>query len=409
MSKGKLPIVVVFNGSYRRYDNIAWYKASGDVIPIVNIEKQENKRMQDFEIECIRDLDKQFNGNLHVYWEANLDIIFPGHQIYYNILPNCSAPTKNAKGFNFDYSFLDYTNFQRPYKVFSNFCSTWKNKVIPSSFGKSLKKRIVTSQVIFKDQKYTSYVPVQSNDIRGGRHFAKAILNKISMNLEPFKKYGQTRNVLTIPTTRLSAYLNFGCISIREAAEVMAKNEELMTELWWREFYNQICFFFKEMYTSQAFYVKRDYWSQSKQVSNTSYLSQWKKGTTGVPIVDASIRCLNQTGYLHNRGRMIVASFLVKDLGIDWRIGETYFASQLIDYYFPSNNGGWQYISGTGASSMMQSRKFDPWLQGSKYDPNANFIKQYIPELRHIPAKDIHMWYTKHDQYENVYIPPIEI
>jgi len=86
---------------------------------------------------------------------------------------------------------------------------------------------------------------------------------------------------------------------------------------------------------------------------------------------------LKRTGYLHNRCRMVVASYLVKDMGVDWRLGEAYFKSQLTDYYFPSNNGGWQFISGTGASAMMQSRRFNPLIQAAKYDPNGEFIKQY--------------------------------
>ena len=365
---------VLFNDSYRRYDNTAWNNAKGNVIPIVNITTYgKNKRMLDFEIECIKDLDKQFGGLLNVFWESDLTKYKP-------LYSNKSSYKSKDTGFDFDYSFLanGYGNFTRPYKVYSNFVETWKDSIIPPNFGKKYPKNIlVFPNGVFKDPKYTRYVPLQSNLLQGGRSNALAILKNLVKN---HKSYHETRNIITIPTTNLSPYLNFGCISMREAAQAIKKDKlpALLAELWWREFYNQICHFFPELYTKgAAFYSQRDKWWLTGTEGKTVFES-WKEGRTGCDIVDASMRCLNRTGMLHNRCRMIVASYLVKDMGIDWREGEKYFATQLLDYYFPSNNGGWQYISGTGPSSMMQSRKFNPIIQAKKYDPESKFVKKNI-------------------------------
>ena len=198
---------------------------------------------------------------------------------------------------------------------------------------------------------------------------------EILQTISKFDEYENTRNFFAKPTTRLSVYLNFGCVSMREVCYAFRNNSVLLKELMWREFYAQIAYFYPRLHLGEAFYPQRDVgWK-----NNIRQFHLWKQGKTGIPLIDASMRCLNTTGYLHNRARMVVASYLVKDLGIDWRLGEAYFKSQLLDYNFASNNGGWQFISGTGASSMMKSRRFSPWIQTKKYDPESIFIKTYMP------------------------------
>jgi deoxyribodipyrimidine photo-lyase len=124
--------------------------------------------------------------------------------------------------------------------------------------------------------------------------------------------------------------------------------------------------------------------------SNQKNFKRWCEGTTGVPFVDAGMRQLRETGFMHNRLRMITASFLVKNLKIDWREGERYFASQLIDYDPSSNNGGWQWVAGTGADAAPYFRVFNPWTQALRFDKDALYIKRYVPELRKFTATQIH-------------------
>ncbi|NYS36102.1 deoxyribodipyrimidine photo-lyase, partial [Streptococcus danieliae] len=136
-------------------------------------------------------------------------------------------------------------------------------------------------------------------------------------------------------------------------------------------------------------------WTQPIQWNpDETALTAWKNGQTGYPIVDAAMRQLNQTGWMHNRLRMIVASFLVKDLLVDWRKGEHYFMSQLIDGTLAANNGGWQWSASTGVDASPWFRIFNPTTQGKKFDPQGTFIREWLPELRDVPEKFIHEPHT---------------
>jgi deoxyribodipyrimidine photo-lyase len=128
---------------------------------------------------------------------------------------------------------------------------------------------------------------------------------------------------------------------------------------------------------------------------------RWKTGKTGVPIVDACMRQMNMTGYMHNRGRMIVATFLAKTLLLNWRLGEQYFAQKLTDYDPASNNGNWQSVCSTGVDGKPYFRDMNPWIQSAKFDAEAVFIKRWVPELKDVPAKDIHKWETTHEEYKD--------
>jgi len=138
---------------------------------------------------------------------------------------------------------------------------------------------------------------------------------------------------------------------------------------------------------------------------NKTWFEKWCKGETGFPIVDAGMRQLNATGYMHNRARLIVASFLVKNLLIDWREGEEYFASKLTDYDVASNNGNWQWIASTGADSQPFFRIFNPWEQAKNYDPKCEYIKKWIPELKDVPDKDILKWETEWEIHKDIKYP----
>jgi len=200
------------------------------------------------------------------------------------------------------------------------------------------------------------------------------------------KDYGKHRDQLIYETSRLSPHINFGTISIREIYHAFKKQfgvrSEIIRQLIWRDFYAHVLYGYPESFTRKHDNIK---WSGSRK-----HFELWCKGKTGVPVVDACMRELNETGYMHNRGRMIVASFLVKTLLVDWRLGEQYFAKQLIDYDLASNNGNWQWIAGTGVDSMPYFRIMNPWTQSKKSDPNAEYIKKWMPELKDVDARDLH-------------------
>jgi deoxyribodipyrimidine photo-lyase len=248
------------------------------------------------------------------------------------------------------------------------------------------------------------YKPNPDISVNGGRKKALMILDKIKNG--DFKNYEKTRNVLSIEgTTKLSAYLKFGCISIREVYYCFNdKNNPIVRELIWREFYVNITFSFPKVLSGNSFKSKYNNikWSYDK-----NNFTRWCNGTTGFPIVDAGIRQLNTTGWMHNRARMIVAMFLTKDLFIDWKMGEQYFASKLVDYDPSSNNGGWQWCSSTGTDSQPYFRIFNPYLQAKRFDKDCIYIKKWVPELKDIPNKDILTWDKNYIKYENMYYEPI--
>lgn len=214
------------------------------------------------------------------------------------------------------------------------------------------------------------------------------------------RHYQSTRNRLDLEgTSRLSPYLRFGLISAREAfvhaqiAFLQAKNDtersEIRTwidELVWREFYTAILFHFPKVMDGP---FREDYqgirWREAPED-----LSAWQEGRTGYPIVDACMNQLRETGWMHNRGRMIVASFLTKDLLINWQSGEAWFMDNLVDGDPAANNGGWQWSAGTGTDAAPYFRIFNPVLQGQKYDPDGAFIAQWVPALKNLPVNYRH-------------------
>ncbi len=225
------------------------------------------------------------------------------------------------------------------------------------------------------------------------RRAALAILARVRAG--EFRTYGRDREFPALDrTTRLSVYLKFGCVSVREAmsAARASGSPELVRELLWREFCAQLVAGTPRVLAGQAAGARNESVRADRAwvVAAPTLLRRWKDGTTGFPIVDASMRCLNATGFLHNRCRMIVASFLCKDMRVDWREGERYFATQLIDYDPASNSFGWQWSAGVGADAPPFSRVFNPWLQSAKYDADAAFIRRWVPELRAVAPAHVH-------------------
>ena len=222
--------------------------------------------------------------------------------------------------------------------------------------------------------------------LAGGRKEALRIMRNPSF----LNSYRENRNVPSLKdgTSRLSAHHKFGTISIRESYHMVLKHSssgsQYISELYWRDFYYYTAYhfplIFKGSFLPWATYIQ---W-----INNKKQFAAWCGGKTGVPMVDAGMRELNSTGFMHNRTRMVVASYLTKNLLIDWRWGERYFATKLIDYDPAQNNGGWQWSASVG-TDLRPLRIFNPYTQATNYDPEATYIKLWVPELRNVEAKKL--------------------
>ena len=201
-----------------------------------------------------------------------------------------------------------------------------------------------------------------------------------SLDEELIKKYAEDRNFPAIDgTSKLGVHLRFGTISIRELAARSKKiSETFLNELIWRDFYHMILWHFPKVGQGKAFKAEYDSINWRKDEGE---FEQWCIGKTGYPIVDAGMRELNATGFMHNRVRMIVASFLSKHLLLDWRLGEAYFAQKLLDFDLAANNGGWQWAAGSGCDAAPYFRIFNPRLQTEKFDKELKYIRRWVPEL----------------------------
>ncbi len=207
-------------------------------------------------------------------------------------------------------------------------------------------------------------------------------------------RYRQARDYPSIRgPSYLSVHLRFGTISIRELARFAHERAPgspgaatWLSELIWRDFYQQILYHHPHVVT-QSFKPEYDRiaWDDDRELFAT-----WREGRTGYPLVDAAMAQINQTGYMHNRLRMVVASFLTKDLGLDWRWGEHYFARRLIDFDLAANNGGWQWAASSGCDAQPYFRIFNPVSQSEKFDPEGKFIRRYLPQLQSFSATEIH-------------------
>lgn len=179
-------------------------------------------------------------------------------------------------------------------------------------------------------------------------------------------------------TTRIGVHLRFGTVSIRKLAREAEKmSPTYLNELIWRDFFQTILWHFPEVVTSSF----RPQYDKIKWRNNEEEFKAWCQGLTGYPIVDAGMRELNQTGFMHNRVRMITASFLCKHLLIDWRLGEAYFAEKLLDYDLAANNGNWQWAAGCGCDAVPYFRIFNPYIQTKKFDPDLKYVKKWFPEF----------------------------
>ena len=260
---------------------------------------------------------------------------------------------------------------KKPYTVYTPYSKLWLNefqKVDLQGFP-SEKKLDNLLEIPFEELKIED-IGFQKTDLT---------FEIPEADLHIIKTYEETRNFPAVKgTTQLGVHLRFGTISVRKLAKIAKENNlTFLKELIWREFFMQILYHFPKV-VNHSFKSKYDAipWE-----NNPEFLEKWKAGKTGFPIVDAGMRELNATGFMHNRVRMITASFLIKHLLTDWRIGEAYFAEKLMDYDLSANNGNWQWCASSGCDAAPYFRIFNPDEQQKKFDPDFKYIKKWIPEF----------------------------
>jgi len=281
---------------------------------------------------------------------------------------------------------------QKPYLIFTPFHK--RARQFPVALPQSLSSGTLIKPTATNNhpELISTFKKPHHNVLQGGRKIASALLNC----MDQCRDYARQRDIPALAaTTGLSAYLKFGCCSIREAyygiVEALGDEHPLLRQLYWRDFFTHIAFHFPHVF-GQAFHRQYDaiVWR-----NDSDEFEAWTRGLTGFPIIDAGMRQLNETGWMHNRVRLLTASFLVKDLHISWQWGERYFARHLIDYDPCVNNGNWQWAASTGCDAQPYFRIFNPWLQQQKFDTDCIYIKHWLPELRPFPAAVIHRWYRQ--------------
>ena len=293
----------------------------------------------------------------------------------------------------------------RPYGVFTPYKNAWLKKITPFYLKPYPVERHAGALAPCPASQPTG-VPTLADigfeptnlralKIRTGSRGAQGLFEDFLTRIE---RYQQARDFPAVKgPSYLSVHLRFGTISIRQLAgtayqlhlQGMAGASTWLSELIWRDFYLQILANFPHV-ASSSFKPEYDaiQWEHGRQAD--LHFQAWCEGRTGYPLVDAAMRQLNQTGYMHNRLRMVAASFLCKDLGIDWRRGEAYFAERLIDFDLAANNGGWQWASSSGCDAQPWFRIFNPVSQSEKFDPQGKFIRRYVPELSQLPDAALH-------------------
>lgn len=285
-----------------------------------------------------------------------------------------------------------------PYTVFTHFRRAWKALPLPASCCAGNELKIPPLPITLPDSESIPVAGYGKSILEAGED---AAFNRLQwFTSGPIYEYKDQRNLLAVDgTSMLSPYLRFGMISIREVVQEArfaidnAPNdtardsaEAWLDELVWREFYISILHYFPEVLkTSFRKDLRLIQWRNAPDD-----LTAWKQGMTGYPVVDAGMRQMKRTGWMHNRARMITASFLVKDLLINWQEGEAWFMQNLLDGDPAANNGGWQWTAGVGTDAAPYFRIFNPVLQGQKFDPSGAYIRQWLPELANVPDEYIH-------------------
>ena len=339
--------------------------------------------------------------NFSIYWNK----VYEPQFLSFDQKVSNSLKTKNINFKIFKGNFLNESheikkNDNTPFKVFTPFWKTAEKFYLDKGFLKTESIRIKNKKIKFLGKS------IKLEKILNGKKWYKKFENfwkpsekEAIKNIKNFIKdgiveYDQNRNIPGIEgTSKISPYLAFGQIHVEtiweECQKIQNKGNgyrKYINELGWREFSHSLINYFPEMLKGNL----RKEFNNFPWVKNKNYLEAWKKGNTGYPIVDAGMRELYETGWMHNRVRMITGSFLVKHLRIHWMEGEKHFRNCLLDFNEAANVSGWQWVSGCGADAAPYFRIFNPILQGEKFDTEGLYVKKWIPELKNIPKEFVH-------------------
>ena len=314
--------------------------------------------------------------------EQNVNAVFTNKDYEPYAINRDSQVAEHLKSNNIQFlAFKDQVIFEenevvkddgKPYTVFTPYSNKWKRKLSETSLDHFPSEKLLNKLSKIESNQFLSLEDIGF------------INSPVEYNLQlpsndKLISYKTDRDFPNKDaTSKLSVHLRFGTISIRKLAKLSKPlSEPWLNELIWRDFYKMILFHFPHVVKS-AFKPNYD---RIPWENNTDNFKRWCEGTTGIPIVDAGMRELNATGFMHNRVRMIVASFLTKNLLIDWRLGEAYFAKKLLDFDLSANNGGWQWAASSGCDAAPYFRVFNPLEQEKKFDPKREYIKKWIPEI----------------------------
>lgn len=406
MAKQKVNICW-FRRDLRLQDQAALYHALKDTLPVVpvfifdknildQLEDKADKRVE-FIYQAIARMKQELTtagSSMEVYYGFPAEIfkllsekyqiskVFTNHDYEPYALERDEIIKKqlNEAGISF-HTYKDQVIFEKdevlkddgkPYTVFTPYSRKWKAK-LNEFYLKSYPTEQYFSNFFQQSAQHLPSLQEMGFQETGSVFPSSAVKDEIIRN------YKEQRDIPSIQgTSRLSVHLRFGTISIRVfARHVKDINESFLNELIWRDFYHMILWHFPHVGKHKAF--KKEY-ELIEWRNNEDEFQQWCDGQTGYPIVDAGMRELNETGFMHNRLRMIVASFLTKHLLIDWRWGEAYFAKKLLDFDLAANNGGWQWAAGSGCDAAPYFRIFNPYLQTQKFDPQLKYIRKWVPE-----------------------------
>ncbi len=404
-------IIYWFRRDLRLEDNHGLFKAlnSGfEVIPIFIFDKEilgyfndPNDPRVTFIHERLTHINerlKEYGSCLETYYDNVLDAykeIISKHKnieaVYTNkdYEPRTRLRDEKVKDLLFSHeigfeSFKDHVIFEekeivkadgKPYTVYTPYKRRWLENLKESNYEAFKSEKHLDKLFKMKNKKIISLKEM-------GYQESTIKIPKAEIKKGKLKDYDKKRDFPSVDGTSLQGiHLRFGTISIRKyVREAMKINDTWLSELIWRDFFSQILFNFPHVATKE---FKEKYsaipWRDKKECSKE--FEAWKEGKTGYPMVDAGMRELNATGHMHNRVRMVTASFLIKHLLIDWRLGERYFAKKLLDYDLASNNGNWQWAAGCGCDAAPYFRVFNPTSQMDKFDKNREYIKKWIPEF----------------------------
>lgn len=412
-----------------------------DPVQVGHENKYRSSNAIQFMIESLRDLKHQLGGKLNIYYGKTLIIVsqlikknkieavwcnmdYTPYSRERDRKIRIEAEKNNAKFFMYEDLLLNnildkpvLTAGGKFYEKFTPFLNSSRKRPVQKPQRISTEKLIAkcvkdTKNNVTKETMKKIMGPTNKHiAVHGGRQEAKRILLELQGSRTHLVDYGMKRNKLMFKTSMLSAHNKFGTVSIREVYHTIKRSrgmskpdkEILSKQLYWRDFYTYVAWFNPRILAGPIREFDQKYhkikWINLKNPTGKKYWLAWTQGKTGYPIIDACMNQLNTTGYMHNRGRMIVSNFLVRDLGINWEHGERYFASKLVDYDPVQNNQGWQFSSSSGASSQDWFRVMNPWTQQQRFDPDGEYIKKWLSNFKHVPKEAIFDWEKNHKMY----------